>query len=82
MTEIRYCYEKQLKLNPALSGMVLVEFTVSATGRVTKSSTVRTTLNNSSVESCIHGKIMRWVFPKPKGQGKVNVKYPFTFKPG
>ncbi|MEM1349330.1 MAG: AgmX/PglI C-terminal domain-containing protein, partial [Myxococcota bacterium] len=75
--EIRFCYEQQLQKNPKLAGTVNVKFTISNTGAVISAIVATTTLKNAKVETCMTGKIRRWVFPEPKGGGIVIVNYPF-----
>ena len=77
---ILHCYERQLSIKPDLFGKVEVKFTIGATGSIIQKSIKKSTLANKVVESCILRKIARWQFPKPKGGGKVVVKYPFMFK--
>ena len=38
-----------------------------------------TEMNNETVESCLQKKVVRWVFPEPRGGGEVIVTYPFIF---
>ena len=80
LSEIRYCYQKELNKNPKLSGRISVKFTIAADGSVSSSSIKSSSLNNSVAESCIAGRFRRFRFPKPKGGGIVVVSYPFTFK--
>ena len=75
--EIRYCYEKELQKNPKLAGTVTVNFIISGTGSVMSARVSSSTVNNSTVEGCMAGKIQRWVFPEPRGGGIVTVNYPF-----
>ncbi|MEZ4464564.1 MAG: AgmX/PglI C-terminal domain-containing protein [bacterium] len=79
--EYRYCYEKELNRKRELNGKITVKFTIAGNGSVIAASIDDTTMNDSSVETCLVGKIRRWVFPAPKGGGIVVVKYPFIFKP-
>ena len=77
---ILYCYERQLSVNPDLFGKVEVKFTIGPSGGVVRKSINKSSLGNKVVESCILQKIARWKFPKPRGGGKVVVRYPFLFK--
>ena len=78
---IQACYERALMGNPALSGRVAMDWTVSTTGRV-KSVRVRSsTIGSPKVASCISGVIKRWKFPRPKG-GDANITFPFLFRSG
>jgi len=80
ITQIRYCYERELTRSPGLYGKIMVKFIIAATGRVSNSSIAQTTMKNAAVESCIAGKVRGWRFPRPKGGGIVIVTYPFIFR--
>jgi len=80
INEVKYCYQRDLAQNPGLSGQVIVQFTVGATGQVVTSKIQSSTLHHSGVESCIAQAVRRWLFPRPKGGGIVIVSYPFVLK--
>jgi hypothetical protein len=82
MNQIRYCYQRELTKNPALGGKIVIKFTIAKDGTVSAASPKSTTMNNSTVETCIVGRFMRMQFPEPKGGGIVIVSYPFIFSPG
>jgi hypothetical protein len=82
MAQIRYCYQRELNKNPALSGKVNVKFVIAKDGSVSQAVTKSSTLGNPVVESCINSRILRFAFPEPKGGGIVIVSYPFLFAPG
>ena len=73
------CYQRALTKNPELKGKVTLNFTISKTGSVAKSSTYKTTLGNATAEACLNQNMMNLQFPEPKGGGIVIVKYPFIF---
>ena len=79
INEIRFCYEKELAKNPGLAGHVAVSFRVATSGAVDKSEIKSSTLNNPTVESCIAGRVLTWVFPAPVG-GPVAITYPFVLR--
>ena len=79
MSEVKFCYEKELTRNQTLSGRVQVQFAITSTGTVATSMVEQSTLGNPQAESCIAGAVHRWVFPKPQG-GIVIVHYPFVLK--
>lgn len=81
LSQVRRCYETQLKFNPALQGLVEVSFMINGSGKLDFSKVQRTTLKNPATEKCITTKMMAWQFPKPKGGVKVPVKYPFMLRP-
>jgi hypothetical protein len=78
--EATYCYETGLHKDKDLKGKIVVKLIISATGSVVSSSIAESTLNNTTVEKCMAGKVRRWVFPEPKGGGIVIVNAPFDFE--
>lgn len=76
---VKYCYEKELQLNPTLSGKVVLNWTVNLQGSVIKSYVASSTMGNKKVESCMTRVVKRWRFEPPKG-GHCIISYPFTFK--
>ena len=81
LSQVRYCYERELMKNPRLVGKLTIKWVVAADGTVARASVMDSQLNNPAVERCMTQKIKRWRFPKPKGGGIVVVKYPFIFNP-
>jgi hypothetical protein len=79
LPRIRHCYEKELLVKPALAGTVVTQFQISPAGSVQGANAKG--INNGNVESCVAAAIQSIQFPKPKGGGYVNVRYPFTFQP-
>jgi outer membrane biosynthesis protein TonB len=78
LQEVRACYERQLLKDPGLAGKVVLEWTISTTGRVVQARTKTSSLHNASVESCILASLKGWHFPSARG-GLVIVSYPFLF---
>ncbi len=79
---IRYCYERELKGDPSLSGKVAIGFDIAADGRVTRVEVKESSLGSEALEQCIAGQFTRMTFPKPKGGGLVRVTYPLLFSNG
>ena len=79
LPRIRHCYEKQLLVKPSLSGTVVTQFQISPAGMV-QGATAKG-IGDGEVEGCVAEAIKSIQFPKPKGGGYVNVRYPFTFQP-
>ncbi|AWV90342.1 AgmX/PglI C-terminal domain-containing protein [Bradymonas sediminis] len=77
--ELTNCYQMELQKNKNLAGQVKVKFTIAGSGSVIAAVVSSSTMKNRTVESCITGKIQRWIFPEPKGGGIVVVNYPFNF---
>ena len=78
--EMRYCYEKQLRVSPGLAGRLTLALTIGANGAVTTARAESSTLGETAVGSCVTGYAKRWVFPEPRGGGVVVVRYPFVFE--
>jgi hypothetical protein len=79
LPQITHCYEKQLLVKPNIRGTIVTEFQISPQGAVL--SVKATGMGDSDVENCVADAIRTIAFPKPKGGGLVNVRYPFTFQP-
>lgn len=76
--EIQFCYEKQLRTTPGLSGRVVLEWTVNPQGRVTVVKVAQSSLASSEATNCMTGKLKGWKFPQPRG-GAVTIVFPFVF---
>jgi hypothetical protein len=81
VAQIRYCYQRELTKQPALSGKVVVKFVIAAAGTVSSAEVKETTMADPDVESCLCDVIGRMEFPEPRGGGIVIVSYPFIFRP-
>lgn len=80
LNEVRYCYQRELQVDPNLSGRVVVHFTISATGRVVLSRVKSSTVARASVGHCISRAVRRWSFPKPAQPSITIVTYPFLLR--
>ena len=76
--EIQFCYEKQLRTTPGLSGRVVLEWTVNPQGRVTVVKVAQSSLASSEATNCMISKLKGWKFPQPRG-GAVTIVFPFVF---
>ena len=80
-SEVRYCYEQELVVNPKLEGKVAIQWQIGseghASGCVIHSDT---TLLNDNVQKCIMSRIVTWQFPKPKGGGIAVITYPWILR--
>jgi hypothetical protein len=81
-SQVRYCYEQQLALQPKLEGKVAIRWQIDASGRAsaTQVESGETTLPSAEVHRCIMDRIVTWAFPKPKGGGIAIVKYPWILR--
>jgi hypothetical protein len=80
LNEVKFCYEKALVKKPDLSGRVLIQLTISATGSVANASAAESTIHDASVEQCIGQAVRRWEFHKPSDGGIVVASYPFVLE--
>lgn len=78
---IKACYQKELDRAKGIGGKLVVRFSISADGTVTKASPDggKSTLSNAAVSDCVVRQILKLKFPA-KGGGVVN--YPFIFSQG
>jgi pSer/pThr/pTyr-binding forkhead associated (FHA) protein len=80
-SQVRYCYEQELVLNPKLEGKVAIQWQIGPDGRASGCAVQgETTLMNEKVQQCIMARIVTWQFPKPKGGGIAIVKYPWILR--
>jgi hypothetical protein len=75
--ELQGCYERQLIVNPNLSGKVTFEWLIGTGGAVTSVKIKTSTLSSNEATSCMQAAIRRWQFPSPSG-GSVTVVYPIA----
>lgn len=78
ISDIKYCYEKELINNESLSGRVSIYFMINSNGAVLNSAVKESTMANSKVENCIANVVRRISFPMPPDGGTVVVTYPFN----
>ena len=78
---IQGCYERELKLNPALKGKITVRFVVTTAGRVGDASIDDDSVHDDAVSSCVLMRIRNWVFNFHPDED-APVIFPFIFHPG
>lgn len=74
VTKLQTCYEQTLMANPNIAGTVTATFTVD-NGSITN---IKAAGVHPDVEACVIKAVQLFKFPPG---GKVDVTYPFTFKP-
>jgi hypothetical protein len=82
MSQLRYCYEKELTRDPTLDGKLVVSWVIKGDGTVEAATIGNNTLAGArgvDVGACAVKIVSRLQFPKPKGGGVVKVTYPFVF---
>jgi hypothetical protein len=79
LPQIRHCYERKLVSKQDLAGTVVAQFQISPMGVVQGAKVGG--MGDGDVEDCVADAMRAIQFPKPRGGGFVNVRYPFTFQP-
>jgi pSer/pThr/pTyr-binding forkhead associated (FHA) protein len=79
LSQIKSCYERQLRVKSDLEGKVVIEFEIIEQGRVRVAKTKSSTMNDPTVESCVAGRIKSARFPEPPTGTIAVVDYPFVF---
>lgn len=79
---IRACYEKGLKKNKDLKGIVKLQFDIGEQGQVLSGEVRKeSSMNNPEVNTCLISLLKTLYFPKPPTNQVVNVIYPMAFAP-
>jgi TonB family protein len=73
---LRGCYQEVLRVTPALSGMLMVEFVIGNNGAVRSAEVLRSL--SPDLDVCVIAQVKKATFPVPRG-GPVSIRYPFTF---
>ena len=80
LSQIGYCYEKELQRSPIMGGKLVSQFTSGPTGQVVAVDVAEDSLGSDVVTACVSGVIRRMRFPAPRGGSTVEVNYPFVFQ--
>jgi hypothetical protein len=79
-SKVRACYEKELKVNNLLMGVVKTQIIINQDGSVANVNFLSDTVGSPTMKKCIKKEISSWKFPKPTG-GRAEVQFPFRFEP-
>lgn len=60
---LSFCYDRELKRDPSLSGKVSIQFEIRASGRVAGAELTEDDLQLDSLGSCLLGRVRSWKFP-------------------
>jgi len=77
---IRYAYNKELLVNPNLSGEITVAFVILPDGSVEATEIRQSSVNWPALEDAVLKRMRHWKFPASRG-GPVRVVFPFKFLP-
>lgn len=78
--QVRQCYERRLRQNNLLRGVLVAQIKINPNGRVGALSFPQDTLRDGQVRQCVSRVIQSWTFPEPEG-GYAIVASPFRFEP-
>ena len=81
--QFRYCYQKELDRSSedSVSGTIGLQFTIGASGHVSRAGISNRTKLPGHVKNCVVRVLRGIQFPRPMGGGTVEVKQPFNFYP-
>jgi beta-lactamase regulating signal transducer with metallopeptidase domain len=76
--DLEQCYQRQLAVEPTLSGTVVMHWTIAETGEVADTCITSDTVHDDAVAACVNQLVRAGRFPAPQG-GAVDVSFPFVF---
>ncbi|MBN2801714.1 MAG: TonB family protein [Deltaproteobacteria bacterium] len=76
---VKSCYERRLKVNPMMEGVVDLRITVLPSGKVAGVYVNSDSVGDALMLECVKTTVKKWQFPKPTG-GKIIFDKPFNFK--
>jgi hypothetical protein len=79
VSQVKACYEKQLKRDPTLQGKVVVHVAIGPAGRATRSALLTNTTKNAALGVCVVSVLKRLKLPPSDLGGTAN--FPFVFAP-
>ncbi len=72
------CVNEQKKMNPGLSGKIVMRWTVQTNGKTKGVAVMTDEYKKTHMATCLSGLVKQWTFPKHRKQGEP-VDFPFTF---
>jgi len=69
--QLRYCYQRELRTAPGLSGALTVRLEIVADGGVEQVAIVGDTVGSAPVSACVEGRFRRMTFPAPRSGAAV-----------
>lgn len=80
VNQLRYIYNKKLRVGEKLSGRVIVKMDINSDGSIANTQIVSSSMGNQEFENEITQKIQTWKFRAvPDSLGTLSIKYPFEF---
>jgi outer membrane biosynthesis protein TonB len=79
--QARSCYERALSTNSALTGKLVIAARITPQGTACRASVQEDSLGDSGVTRCVVQRFQSGTYPKPQGNGCVDVAVPINFVP-
>jgi hypothetical protein len=79
LSQIKACFNRELTKDPNLDGKLTMAWVIGGSGLVVMSKVSQDTVGSPAMSACVRRIVKRMRFPKPRGGGTVNVRYPFLF---
>jgi outer membrane biosynthesis protein TonB len=81
LPQVQSCYERALKQDSRLEGVIELQFTLQPDGSATAAKAVANSTGNEGLASCLSHLVESWQFPRP-ADGPLDFVYPFAFAGG
>lgn len=80
--QIRSCYERALKRDPKIEGVLTLQLRIAKDGTVARAKKLhQSTIKNQYVIKCALNRAQGWKFPRSKRGGAYTIKLPFNLTP-
>jgi hypothetical protein len=79
ISQLKYCYQRELQHDPTLAGVVTVRFNIQGDGVVAEVTRKANTFPNDAVATCVLDRFKQMTFPAPAEGGPVSVTYSLTY---
>lgn len=79
--DLKRCFQGRRLVNPALSGEVVIHWTITTDGKVPDQCITRDTVGDPEIADCVNKLVTDSRFPAPPGAA-VSVEFPFVFRKG
>ena len=81
LPQVQSCYERALKQDARLEGVIELQFTLQPDGSATAAHSVANSTGNEGLAACLSHLVESWQFPRP-ADGPLDFVYPFAFAGG
>jgi TonB family protein len=81
LPQVQSCYERALKQDPRLEGVIELQFTLGPDGSATSAHAVANSTGSDGLAACLAHLVESWQFPRP-ADGPLDFVYPFAFAGG